>query len=102
MTFFVCVSLPVFGGKTSTDSAPEQNSETQKVYAHDALTNAFIQCVENKMPMRKAAKLYNIPHTRYLDLPETLKLSERLPKYMKDQRIMEILMDTSANCKNVY
>ena len=30
-------------------------------YAHDALTNAYIQCVENKMPVRKAAKLYNIP-----------------------------------------
>ena len=28
--FFVCVSLLVFIGKTSTKSAPEQNSETQK------------------------------------------------------------------------
>ena len=53
----------LFSGKTSTNSAPEQNSEPQKVYAHDALTNAYIQCVKNKMPVRKAAKLYNIPHT---------------------------------------
>ena len=68
MTFFVCVSLSVFCfGKTSTNSAPEQNSEPQKVYAHDALTNAYIQCVENKMPMRKAAKLYNITHTTLRD-----------------------------------
>ena len=65
MTFFVCVSLPFFWGKTSTNSAPEQNSEPQKVYAHDALT--YIQCVENKMPVRKAAKLYNIPHTTLRD-----------------------------------
>ena len=41
--------------------------EPQKVYAHDALTNAYIQCVENKMPVRKAAKLYNIPHTTLRD-----------------------------------
>ena len=67
MTFFVCVSLPFFWGKTSTKSAPEQNSEPQKVYAHDALTNTYIQCVENKMPVRKAAKLYNIPHTTLRD-----------------------------------
>ena len=69
---FLCVFLcPFFffffwgggGGKISTNSAPEQNSEPQKVYAHDALTNAYIQCVDNKMPVRKAAKLYNIPHT---------------------------------------
>ena len=53
----------LFLGKASTNSAPEQNSEPQKVYAHDALTNAYIQCVENKMPVRKAAKLYNIPLT---------------------------------------
>ena len=63
MKFFVCFSLSVFLGKTSTNSGPEQNSEPQKVYAHDALTNAYIQCVENKMPVRKAAKLYNIPNT---------------------------------------
>ena len=56
-----------FGGKTSTNSSPVQNSEPQKVYAHDALTNAYIQCVENKMPVRKAAKLYNIPHTTLKD-----------------------------------
>ena len=49
MTFFVYVSCSFFGGKASTNSAPEQNSEPQKVYAHDALTNAYIQCVENKM-----------------------------------------------------
>ena len=68
MTFFcVCVSLPVFLGKTSTNSAPEQNSEPQKGYTHDALTNAYIQGVVNKMPMRKAAKLYNIPHTSLRD-----------------------------------
>ena len=57
----------LFGGKTSTNSAPEQNSEPQKVYAYDALTKAYIQCVENKMPVRKAAKLYNIPHTTLRD-----------------------------------
>ena len=67
MTFFVCVSLPFLGGKTSTNSAPEQSSEPQKVCAHDALTNAYIQCVENKMPVRKAAKLYNISHTTLRD-----------------------------------
>ena len=67
MTFFVCVSLPVFGGKTSTNSAPEQNSEPQKVCAHDALTNAYIQYVENKMPVRKVAKLYDISHTTLRD-----------------------------------
>ena len=66
MKFFVCVSLPFFGN-TATNSAPEQNSEPQKVYAHDALTNAYIQCVENKMPGRKAAKPYNIPHTTLRD-----------------------------------
>ena len=60
---FLCVFLCPFLGKTSTNSAPEQNSEPQKVYAHDALTNAYIQCEENKMPVRKAAKLYNIPHS---------------------------------------
>ena len=54
-------------GKTSTNYAPEQNSEPHKVYAHDALTNAYIQCVENKMPVKKAAKLYNIPHTTLRD-----------------------------------
>ena len=67
LTFFVCVSLPVFLGKTWTNPAPEQNSEPQKVYATDALTNAYIQCVENKMPGRKAAKLYNIPDTSLRD-----------------------------------
>ena len=65
MTLYVCVPLPVFFAKTSTNSAPEQNSEPQKVYARDALTNAYIQCVENKVPVRKAAKLYNIPHTTF-------------------------------------
>ena len=62
----MCFFAPFFD-KTSTNSAPEQNSEPQKVYAHDALTNAYIQCVENKMPVRKAAKLYNIPHTTLRD-----------------------------------
>ena len=66
---FLCVSLFVFLGKTSTNTAPEQNSEPQKVYAHDALTNAYIQCVENKMPVRKAAKLFIIPHTTLRDRP---------------------------------
>ena len=66
MTFFVCVSVPVFC-KTSTNSVQEQNSEPKKVYAHDALTNTSIQCVENKMTVRKAAKLYNIPHTTLRD-----------------------------------
>ena len=56
-----------FWGKTSTNSAPEQSSEPQKVYAHDALTNTYIQCVEKKMPVRKAAKLYNIPNTTLKD-----------------------------------
>ena len=60
---FLCVSLPVFGGIALTNSAPEKNSEPPKVYAHDALTNAYIQCVDNKMPVRKAAKLYIILHT---------------------------------------
>ena len=72
MTFFVCVSVLVFflgggGGKTSTNSAAGQNSEPQKVHAHDVLTNAYIQCVENKMQVRKAAKLYNIPNTTLRD-----------------------------------
>ena len=75
MTFFVCASLPVFIGKTSTNSAPEQNSEPQKAHAHDALINASIHCVENKMPVRKAAKLYNIPHTTLRD-----RLSGRVHK----------------------
>ena len=66
MTLFVCVSLSVLGGKTSTNSAPAQNSEPQKVHAHDALTNAYFQCVENKLPVRKAAKLY-IPHKTLKD-----------------------------------
>ena len=57
-----------FLGKTSTNSAPEQNSEPQKVYANDALTNAYIQCVENKMPVRKAANLYNLPQTTLRDM----------------------------------
>ena len=65
---FVCASLPDFYDKTSTNSAPEQNSEPEKVYAHDALTNAYFQCVENKLPVRKAAKLYNIPHTTLKDM----------------------------------
>ena len=61
----MCFFASFFFCKTSAYSAPEQNSEPQKVYAHDALslTNAYIQCVENKMPVRKAAKLYNIPDT---------------------------------------
>ena len=82
MTFIVCISFTVFRGKTSKKSAPEHNSEPQKVYAYGqvadkdsiligccygALTNAYIQCVENKMPVRKAAKLYNIPHTTLRD-----------------------------------
>ena len=67
MTLFVCVSLSFLGGKTSTNSAPGQNSKSQKVHVHDALTNAYIQCVENKMQVRKAAKLYNIPHTTLRD-----------------------------------
>ena len=37
------------------------------VYAYDALTTAYIQCEENKMPVRKAAKLYNIPHITLRD-----------------------------------
>ena len=74
MTFCVCVFFcPFFFGKTSTNTAPEQNSEPQKVYAHDALTNAYFQCVENKLPVRKAAKLYNIPHTTLKD-----RLSDRV------------------------
>ena len=69
----MCVSLPVFFGKTSANSASEQNSQPQKVYVHDALTNAYFQCVENKLPVRKAAKLYNIPHTTLKD-----RLSDRV------------------------
>ena len=34
---FLSVFLCPFLGKILTNSAPEQNSETQKVYAHDAL-----------------------------------------------------------------
>ena len=56
MTFLCVIICPFFLGKTSTSSAPEQNSEPQKVYAHDALTNAYIQCVENKMPVRRPWK----------------------------------------------
>ena len=67
MTFFCVCFFSRFWGTTLTNSAPEQNSEPQKVYAHDALTNAYIQCVENKMPVKKAAKLYNIPHTTLRD-----------------------------------
>ena len=61
---FVCVFARFFwggGGKTSTNSTPEQNSEPQKVYAHDALTNAYIESVENKMPVRKAANCTTYP-----------------------------------------
>ena len=64
----MCASLLDFYGKTSKNSAPEQNSKPQKVYAHDALTNAYFQCVENKLPERKAAKLYNISHTTLKDM----------------------------------
>ena len=46
---------------------------TPKGLHHDALTNAYIQCVENKVPFRKAAKLYNIPHTTLRD-----RLSDRV------------------------
>ena len=70
MMFFCVCFFALFWGKsrkTSTNSAPEQISEPKNVYAHDALTNAYIQCVENKMPVRKAAKLYNIPHTTLRD-----------------------------------
>ena len=35
--------------------------------------NAYIQCVKNKMPVRTAAKLYNIPNTTLRD-----RLSERV------------------------
>ena len=59
----MCFFARFLGAKTSTNSAPEQNSEPHKVYVHDTLTNAYIQCVDNKMPVRKAAKLYNIPHS---------------------------------------
>ena len=61
---FLC---PFFLAKSQQILHTEQNSEPQKVYAHDALTNAYIQCLENKMPVRKAAKLYNIPHTTLRD-----------------------------------
>ena len=73
MAIFCVCFFASFGGKTSTNSAPGKNSEPQKVYAHDALTNTYIQCVENKMPVRKAAKLYNIPHTTLRD-----RLSDRV------------------------
>ena len=56
-----------FEAKPQQVLTQNKNSEPQKVYAHDALTNASIQCVENKMQVRKAAKLYNIPHTTLRD-----------------------------------
>ena len=61
---FLC---PFFGAKPQINSAPEHNSEPQKVYAYDALTNAYIQGVENKIPVRKAAKLYSISHDTFRD-----------------------------------
>ena len=48
-----------FWGKTSTNSAPEQNSEPHW-HAY------YIQSVENKMPVRKAAKQFNIPPVTYI------------------------------------
>ena len=71
MTYFVCVSL--LWGQNLKNSAPEQHSEPQKVYAYDALTKAYIQCVEKKIPVRKASELYNISHTTLRD-----KLSDRV------------------------
>ena len=98
MKFCVCISLPVFLGKTSTNSTPEQNSEAQKVYAHDALTNVYIQCVENKMPVRKAVKLYNIPHTALRD-----RLSGRvhvvtLLKHIETVLFFQILYCMKVEC----
>ena len=67
-THFYGIFLCIFSGKTSTNSAPEQKSERRKGgYTHDALTNAYIQCVENKITVSKAAKLYNIPRTTLRD-----------------------------------
>ena len=69
MTFFVCVSLPVFETKPQQILHQNRFQNPKKIYAHDAMTNAYFQCVENKMPVRKAAKLYNIPHTTLRDRP---------------------------------
>ena len=69
----MCVCVCVFLCPFIEAKPQRQNSESQKVYAHDALANAYIQCVENKMPVRNAAKLYNIPHTTLRD-----KLSGRV------------------------
>ena len=61
---FLCVFLcPFFEAKPEQILHQNRIQNPTKVYAHDALTNAYIQCVENRMPVRKAAKLYNIPHT---------------------------------------
>ena len=91
----MCVSLSFFG-TTLTNSAPEQNSEPKKVYAHDALTNAYIQCVEKKMPVRKAAKLYNIPHTTLRD-----RLSGRVHKDTLLLQIETVLFSSILYFKKV-
>ena len=39
----------------------------RKVYSRDALTTAYTQCVENKMSVRTAVKLFNIPRTTLRD-----------------------------------
>ena len=66
MTFFVCVSLPFFV-QNLNKFCNSTEFRTPKGVAYDALTNAYIQCVENKMPVRKSAKLYNIPHSSLRD-----------------------------------
>ena len=67
MMFFVCVSCPFFETKPQQILHQNRFQNPKKVYTHDALTSAYFQCVENKMPVRKAAKLYSIPHTTLRD-----------------------------------
>ena len=92
MTYFCVFLCPFFFSKTSTNSVPEQNSEPQKVYAHNALTNAYFQCVENKLAVRKAAKLYNIPHTSLKD-----RLSSRVHIHILLLHIETVLFPKLCN-----
>ena len=67
MTFFCVCIFARFLGQNLNKFCTRTEFRTPKGYPHDALTTACIQCVENKMPVRKAAKLYTIPDTTLRD-----------------------------------
>ena len=73
MTFFCVCFFARFLKQNLNKFCSRTEFRTPKRPAHDALTNAYIQCAENKMPVNKAAKLYNIPHTTLRD-----RLSDRV------------------------